>query len=541
VRGNRATDVFSFVQDDLRVTNAFTLNLGLRVESSGGVSEVNGLLSNLDRNRFAPLGGGGVGALGTIDLGGTSFRRNTNWAPRFGFAWNPSRGKFVLRGGYAWTYDYIFLNPITNLRFSAPFIPSIDFKGPFTGSNTWANLIAGTAQVQSDARAAVGVFLPTRKNFGGLSPVSQTLKNPKATQWNLSVGYQLLQDLVLKASYVGTKGDFLQISLPINLLPPSAVPPPATSEADELARISAFQAVFVGQSGTATTFSNRIDGRFNDVTSVESAGSSIYHAFEFEVIKRFRQGYSFQAAYTFGHSIDNASDVLNVLVNDSPNFQDPRNLRENRGNSQFDVRQRFVLSYLWELPWGKRFSGPARRILDGWAFSGIFQGQSGFPTNIFSTNPLIGANRRGIDDGLLVGGSSVRANFSGGSFAPVPDGSPAAALIPSPCARGVNTSTTSTCTNTSGFPFTQPLLGNPGNYPRNSLRLDRFQEFDLAIVKNTTITERHSLQFRWELYNVVNTPSFAGFVNDLTSKRFGVYRSTGSNSRRMQIALKYIF
>ncbi|MGH9794639.1 MAG: carboxypeptidase regulatory-like domain-containing protein [Candidatus Acidiferrales bacterium] len=535
VRGNRSTDYFTFIQDDYRVTNTLTLNLGLRVESSGGVSEVNGLLSNLNRSSFAPLGGGGSGALGTIELGGSAFRRNTNWAPRLGFAWNPRHEKLVIRGGYGWAYDYIFLNPITNLRFAAPFVPSISINA-FTGSNTYANLVAGTAQVQTGAQAAIGVFPSNQVNFGTISPVKQDLKNPRVSQWNLGVQYQVMSDTVVKASYVGTKGDFLQVSMPINLLPAQTIPPPATNEADELARVTAFRNVFLAQNGTATTPSNRIDPRFNAVTQVQDAGSSIYHAFELEGIKRFTRGYSLQASYTWGHSIDNASDVLGVLVNDSAAIEDPRNLANNRGNSQFDVRHRFVMNHRWEIPWAKNLRGVPGKLLDGWAFNGIFQIQSGFPANIFA------GTRRAITDVLLVGGSNVRANVNGPlNFTPVPQGSAAAANIPVPCARGVNTTTTSTCTNTSNFLFTQPLLGNIGNLGRNALRLNRFTQFDWAFTKNTYITEQQRIEFRFEMFNVFNNTSFAGFVNTLTSTNFGLYQTTDTNSRRMQFALRYAF
>lgn len=540
VRGNRATDVFFYGQDDIRVTPTFTANLGLRVESSGGVSEVNGRLSNLNRNGFGPLGGGGVGALGTVDLGRSAFKRNTNWGPRVGLAWNPKRfgNRLVVRSGYAWTYDYIFLNPITNLRFSAPFIPSIDFLGPFTGANSFANFVAGTAQAQQSARAAVGVFLATQQNFGTLSPVQQDLKNPKVTHWNFGVEYEFLRDFVLKATYVGTKGEFLQVSLPINLVNPSAIPAPATSEADELNRAAQFQAAFNAESGSApvgSPLNNRIDPRFNAVTQVRSQGGSLYHAFELQVLKRLRQGYSFQASYTYGHNLDDVSDVLGVLVNDSAAIQDPRNLSLNRANSQFDIRQRFVLNHLWELPFAKNFTGIPGKVLDGWAFSGIFQIQSGFPASILAVR------RRTVTDILLVGDSNVRANGSLVGFQPVPDGSPAAALIPGPCSRGVNTSLNSTCTNTSGFPITQPLLGNAGSLARNSLRLAKLVNFDWAILKNTRIREGHTLQFRWEAFNVFNHTNFSGFVNDLTSGSFGTYQSTATDSRRMQGALKYIF
>src|SRR5207248_11066565 len=108
--------------------DSLTLNLGVRMESSGGVSEENNILANLNPNHQCSLGGGGTGPLGCIDLGGTAFGRNNNFAPRLGAAWNPHHGKLVVRGGYGIAYDYLFLNPITNLRFAAPFVPSISVQ-----------------------------------------------------------------------------------------------------------------------------------------------------------------------------------------------------------------------------------------------------------------------------------------------------------------------------------------------------------------------------------------------------------------------------
>lgn len=542
VRGNRSTDFFSYVQDDFRATNTFTLNLGLRVESSGGVSEVNGLLANLDRGNFSPLGGGGVGALGSIDLGGKAYARNTNWAPRLGFAWNPRGRKIVVRGGYGWAYDYIFGNPITNLRFSPPFVPSISIgPGQFTGNNTYAQVAAGTSQAQQDAIAAIGVFLPTQKNFGNVSPVDRHLQNPRADQWSFGVEDEVFRNLLVKASYVGTKGNRLLVSDQINLVNPAVIPAPATDITDEANRLASFRTVNTNESGNAsgTIVNNRIDPRFNAVTQVQSAGSSVYHALQVDVIKRMSHGLQFSAAYTYGHAIDNASDVLSVLVNDSATRQDPRSLASNRGNSQFDLRHRLVLSHVWDIPFAKHTSGFANKALDGWSFSGIWQIQSGFKANIFS-----GA-RRGVGDIMLVGGSLDRADIVGplDSFHPVAFGSPAAALIPARCVRGVNTSTSAAtiCDDSSGFPFVQPLLGNSGTLGRNVLPLANFQEFDWALLKSTKVTERFTFQFRWEVFNVFNHTNLSGFVNTLSSSSFGTYQSTASNSRQMQAGLKLIF
>jgi hypothetical protein len=523
VRGNRNTDVFTFAQDDFRVTNSLTLNLGVRLESAGGVSEVKNILSNIDPNNTQPLGGGGSGALGGVDLGGTAFQRNYNWAPRLGVAWNPNHGKLVFRGGYGWAYDFIFQNPITNLRFAAPFITSASLNGAaISGVNSYAALVAGNSQAQANARAAIGSFPSTQVNFGSFSAVNQHLKNPVAKQSSFGVEYQISKDYVLKASYVGIWSDDLEVTLPINLIPAANRPAPATSLADEAARLGQFTTAFSHESGTASgsVVNDRLDHRFNQVTQVQSLGTSNYQGLQLVAIKQPSHGLSLQGSYTYGHSIDDISDPLAVLVNDSPNIQDPTNLRGNRASSEFDLRHRFVFDHVYELPFTNHFEGTARKFLHGWALSGIFSFQTGFPTTVFA-----GA-RLGINDNALQGNvtnTSIRANGSPSSFHPAPLGSAAAALIPA------------------NNPFSQPLLGNLGTSPRNGLRLADFADYDAGLLKDTKITERLNLQFRWEVYNVFNHPNFSGFINTLTSSRFGTYTSTASNERQMQYSLKIFF
>jgi len=164
------------------------------------------------------------------------------------------------------------------------------------------------------------------------------------------------------------------------------------------------------------------------VTQVQSVGTSIYHAFEFEVTKQYSHGLNFFGSYTYGHSIDDVSDALGVLINDLPNLQDPRNIASNRGNSEFDIRHRVVLSHMFDIPWTKHFTGVSGKVLDGWSFNGIFSFQSGFPATLFS------GPRKGISDVALLGlpqppgGSSTdRINGDPTLLHPAPSGSPAAA------------------------------------------------------------------------------------------------------------------
>jgi hypothetical protein len=554
VRGNRNTDVFGFAQDDFRVTNTITLNLGVRLESAGGVSEVHNILSNIDPNNTTPLGGGGSGPLGGVDLGGTSFKRNYNWAPRLGIAWNPNHGKLVFRGGYGWAYDFIYQNPITNLRFAAPFIPSLALSGAaIAGANSYANLVAGTSAAQAAAIAAIGTFPANQVNFGSFSAVKQNLKNPVSKQSSFGVEYQISKDYVLKASYVGIWSSDLQVTLPVNLVPAANRPAPATSLADEQARLAQFAAVFGHENGTASgsLVNNRLDPRFNTVTEVESMGTSNYQGLQLVVIKQQSHGLSLQGSYTYGHSLDDVSDALNVLVNDTPTVQDPTNLKGNRASSEFDLRHRFALEHVYEIPFTNHLEGAARKFLHGWAVSGIFSFQTGFPTTVLS-----GARGGLSADQALLGNvlnlQSIYANGDPRLLHPVPQGSPAASAIPGTCARGIGTqkipdpnnpgkTITVQCANTSGYFLTQPFLGNLGTSSRNLLRLAHFVDYDAGLLKDTKLTERLNLQFRWEVYNVFNHPNFSGFVNTLTSPSFGTYTSTASNERQMQYSLKILF
>src|SRR5229473_7070845 len=522
-RHDFALDAFWFVQDDYRITETLTLNLGFRLESSGGVSEGQNLLSNLDPNNKIPIGAIGTGALGGIDIGGAAFHRNWNPGPRLGFAWNPQRGKFVVRGGYGIAYDFIYQNPITNVQFGAPFINSVNV-GNFSGGNTLAALVAGTAPAQASAIAALGKFDPNQVDFGSISPVDAHLKNPRNQQWDASVEFQAPHDLVLKATYVGTHNDHLQVSVPINLVAPANRPAPATSLADQNARKAQFVSAFQNETGgTFGPQNNLIDPRFDGVTQVQSIATSSYHALEIEAIRRFRNGLTFNTNYTWAHSLDDVSDALGVLVNDSANLLDAaKPLSFNRANSQFDIRNRFVLSYNYEIPFTKHFHGTLKYLLDGWSQSGIFSAQSGLPATVYAA-PIFG-----ITDTLVNGTSSpasgtVTTTLNGDAtkLHPVPN-------LNSPAPQA-------------NLPVSQPLLGNDGTSGRNHLRLAGLTDFDVAFSKLFKFTESKRFQLRWETFNALNHPNLSGYNNNFASGAFNTYNSTATNMRQMQVSAKFLF
>jgi outer membrane receptor protein involved in Fe transport len=534
VRANRVKNFFAFVQDDWKATRNLTLNIGLRAEWAGGPTEANKIISNLNLNNHAAFGAAGAGPLGLLETGKPSFNSNTNWGPRFGFAYTP-RGsqKTVIRGGYGIAYDFIFLNPITNQRFLPPYIISgaLSGTGSFTGDNSFARVVAGTSAIQSALAAQVGSLSTTTLNFGAVSPaIAQNLRNPQVQQWNLGVQREVL-GLVFKASYVGTKGTYLPRTRPINLNGNPVAP--ATSLADEQARLPQFVAAFRGLSGGPTAFSNRLDPRYNAVNYVESSANSSYHALQLEAQKRFSKGLFLNVAYTFAKSIDDNSDVLGVLINDTSAQQDPRNNRNNRAPSQFDLRHVLVVTHDWELPWFKNSSHLlVKEVLGGWGFSGISTFRTGFPVNLFA------GPRLGLTDPIVaLGGVAVdRPNINGPvSFNPKPAGS-AGSPFGVAAVNGVNVSTYAT-----SLGLSQPLLGNFGNLGRNSFRLNGLHNFDWNVYKNFRIGERANFQLRGEFYNLFNNVSFSTVTNTITSASFGDYTTVAQNARTIQLGARFVF
>lgn len=532
VRGNRVWNEFFFAQDDYRVSRFLTLNLGMRLEVAHGITEVNNILSNLNLKKNAPLGGAGTGPLGAFDIAGSSFGRNWNWAPRLGFAWNPNGGKLVVRGGYGIAYDFIYLNPITNMRFLPPFM--FQFVLPstgFTGSNSFANLIAGASEFQQQGVATVGNFGTTIRNFGNIGPVDQHLRNPQVHQWSLTFERQLIWGLVGRASYVGTKGNYLQRTHPINTIQPGRFRPPANAaEEAEMQRNGVFTMINAGLMAPPTSPSIRLDPRFNAVSLVDASANSNYHSAQFYAGRRFASGYAFTASYTISKSIDDVSDALGVLAGDTPAQQDPFNNRNNRAVSQFDTPQRLVITHFFEPQFTSRIGNPIlRAVLHGWQFSGIFQAQKGFPVNLFS------GRRAGLADSLLLGGDAAGSGL--GAARPDVVGPILLKFEPNPGSGSRNPDKAAT----SGL--AQPLVGHFGNLGRNRLRLNPLIQADWTVGKQFHLTERFRTEFQARTFNVFNNTTFSrpGQFMSQAPATFGYYSDTDTDTRNMTLSLKLIF
>ena len=274
---------------------------------------------------------------------------------------------------------------------------------------------------------------------------------------------------------------------------------------------------------------------------LESAGNSIYHGLQTGITRRFSKGLQFNAFYTWSKSIDYLSADPGSTAGggkpDVPNTGfvvqgDQRNLRANRGLSDFDRSHRLSANFVWELPaWGGR-----SRLLNGWSLSGFAQVQSGSPFSIFAAEPEL-ANATQYTSRTRGAGGLYRPGFGRPSLCGTLDQLRRRAADP-----------------TTGF-FDQSVLcsamtvagGYPnnlgfGNLGRTILRGPNQRRFDFGVTKSTQITERVGMELRWDIFNVFNGVNFANPSNDFQDVTdFGQILNSVGGPRVMQIGLKLKF
>lgn len=307
----------------------------------------------------------------------------------------------------------------------------------------------------------------------------RNLRTPYIQQWNVNVQQQVGKGRVLEVGYVGTKGTKLYSARDINQPAPSAAP---------LNLRPLFQ--------------------FSDINQLESRSNAHYHSVQVRFQQRFYHGLSMIGAYTMGKSIDDASSFFPSAGD--PNFpQDSRNVRAERARSNFDVAQRFSAGYSYNLPFGKG------RLRGGWQTHGIVSLQTGRPFTVALPTEQDNSNT-GISS--LGFGANDRPNVVGN------------ARLENPTVeRWFNTQA-----------FALPAFGTFGNAGRNILEGPGSATVNFSVVKDTTVTERLTMQLRVETFNLLNRANFD--LPDLFygNPTFGRVQSA-QNPRRMQLGLKLLF
>ncbi len=466
-----------YIQDNYRVNSKLTLNIGLRDDLVTPWKERHDRMAG-----FSPLNGGSLVPVGTAPYTGDSVvdARWTNWGPRAGFAYSLTP-KTVIRGGGGIFYAFSSITSDKSIAKNAPFNGSLQTTN---NANNWA----GALPISAGLPASRPNLFPTTGTAFIYYP--RDFKTPAAYEWNLNIQQQLWTNDVLSVAYVGQAGAHI-LSLP-NINQP--IPGPSAIAARR-------------------PYPNLADG-----SAVGPWGNSSYNSLQATYEHKLSAGLTFLAAYTWSHSIDNASGT------GSEGIQNPYNRQAYRGNSTFDVPHNLVLSWTYALPVGRgrKFlpspNGFVQEVLGGWQLNGIDTFQSGTPFTVTMLSSLLNSgsapqwpNRVGSGD---VANQTINRWF-----------------------------------DTSSASFVSPGSYVYGNSGRNILRGPGTTEFDLSLFKsfNLGATEARRLQFRAEAFNVLNTPQFNNPNAQIGSPQAGRITSAGSpplfqrTSREIQLALKLYF
>jgi hypothetical protein len=509
-----------YIQDDWRATRRLTLNLGLRYDLDSPRTERFDRMNYFDPSVQSPLAGrvpgfpdlrGGLVFVGADGRPRSQYNWDTNnFAPRIGFAYLLTE-KTTIRGGWG---NFFAPSPQQahgtvgpfGYRTQTPWVGTIDgitpndlLTNPFPRGFT------------DPPGASQGLLTQAGANIQ--APVQETI-TPYAMQWNFNIQRELPGQIVFEAAYVGTRG--LQLSrndesgLNLNQLDPSYMA--LGSRLNEQVDNPFYGIVNSGVLATARVSRAQLlrpYPQFTDIIPLYSSGSSsTYHALQISFNKRFSYGLQFEGSYTKSKAIDNAMS-----------HQNSYDIRQSKSLADYDIAQRFVVGWLYELPFGRGrlLGGDWSRAMDvvlgGWQVNGITTYQTGTPLSITANNvsgifsPRQNANNNGRS-GKLSGDIHDRLN------------------------RYFDTSV-----------FSQPASFTFGNMsPRVSdIRSPGVRNWDISLFKEFRFRESLNLQFRSEFLNAFNTVRFGAPNTSVASNQFGVISTQANSPRQIQLGLKLLW
>jgi hypothetical protein len=463
-----------WAHDNFQVSPKLSVNFGVRYTYHGVLHDAANNITNFVPGSGFVVPGSGIDSLYPKDL--------NNFAPRFGFAYTPVlHGKTVIRGAWGVFYD----------------VPALNFFVANTGLPN-----GGAAGVNANPGGPNPVYTITARNvvfqsgvpvFGNAGPVppfgafgvSQDFRTPYVQNFNLNVQRQLSSSTILQAGYVGSTGRKLPVLRDINQ--PIGGVRPYAAQYPQLATI---------------------DMAF-------SMTNSDYNSLQVQLRQALWRGLAATFNYTWGHAIDNTSDVRNTVPTNS------YDLGNERGASTFDIRHIVTSFVSYQVP---QFAPRAGRLTSGWQVNSLFTFHGGSPLNI-----LAGTNRSGT------GQNRDRVDLVGDPFAGF---SPAIAN-----SRAIQ--------YIAKAAFANPAAGTFGNIGRNAIYGPGFGSVDFSVFKKTTIKERITAEFRVEIFNLLNRTNYANPNTTFSSSSFGQITATRNGGsapglgfgepRNTQLGLRVVF
>ena len=507
IRGNNAN---GYVQDTYKVTRRFTINAGLRYELPLPYTELHNRVSLFEPGKQSTvMPNAPAGLLYPGDSGVPAGLIPTDYkafAPRVGIAWDPTGdGKLLVTSAYGIFYEPYYTGqggPLQAPISAPPFLgtPQVslpDFADPFNGNPP-----------------APGTFSKPLTNL----TLSPTLRLPYTQDWDLNLQQSFGTDWLFEIGYVGTKGTRLPRFIEANpaVFVPGYVdgqPISNSSNADQ-------RRLYSG----CTLADPPSSCQYSSTGEIAGIANSSYNALEASLRKRFSHGLSFLASYTWSKVIDDVSSfnitgsAAKPVAGENDLAQDPFNLAAERGLSLFDARNRFVGSYVWALPFWNHPQNWYQSALGGWQLDGIATLMSGTPFTVFDSNDV--AAQGSAPE--ITGFSAQRPNIVGN-----PNNGPR---------------TVSAWLNASAYQRLDPVAnaGQFGTEGRNVNIGPAYADWDFAALKNFKVTESKQLQFRAELFNILNRTNFHLPDCDISSPTFNHILEADA-PRQVQFALKFMY
>jgi len=589
--GIRSHQLYFFAQDAWKITKNLSLDYGLRYEYNSPQedpkNEIIGWYPGQQSTRFpdSPPDFLYPGDPGTPNRGLIYPDRN-NFAPRFGFAWDMlGNAKLVMRGGFGIFYD--MEDGALNLQFGGqpPFgyaannYPCFTTAGdtgdgclvPINGSYT-ADPFQTSNTGYSDpypfiASGNYGKFFTPAIPFAFV--VSPHFRTPYAENFNYGFQYQLSNNTVVEAAYVGSMSRKAISSTNLNF---PTIGGPNGLMAQYLYQVSQGNDPYFNVSTDCARPLAACDGPAGQAflgtplgaTQIEtdvSEGSSSSNELQIEVDRQMNHGLGFRVAYTVSKTIDETSGFRAR----SSTYTNPFDPAFDRGLADFDAPQRLVISPIWEIPLARHGNSFTSKVLGGWNVSTIASFQSGNPFILYSSNGNSFSNE-GLDRPDVVGPIQMLGNFRDQqTFAPSADGLHGSCLPPGPAITGHFLFNPTNLVCAPGPPAGQPVPANSaliaggvpmftyGNMGRNVLRGPGINNWDISIFKNFNFTESRYVQFQANFFNAFNhvqpfgptlqggTVGGSSLFGQVTSDTSGSISPYYRGPRIMQFALKIYF